>query len=110
MHIDYQVPQGLAGTIELQPMENLSCVAVSITDDMVYEGDEKFTFKLSNPVDVTLGNTSEVTITIMDNGEWKYFLPDYSSNRWGACVLIYFLQLSSCRICCSCVHLNNAWS
>ena len=67
--LDYSVPQGTSGTLELQPMESNGCVAVNITEDMVYEGNETFTFTLGNAVNVTLGSPSEVTITIVDNGE-----------------------------------------
>ena len=50
-------------------MERSTCVAVEILDDMLYEGNEMFTFMLSNPLNATLVSPSEVTITIIDTGE-----------------------------------------
>ena len=60
---------GPSGTLVLQPMENGACLTVNIVDDDLHEGNEMFMFRLSNAMNATLGSPSEVSITIIDNGE-----------------------------------------
>ncbi|MBA3961034.1 MAG: hypothetical protein H0X40_03925 [Chthoniobacterales bacterium] len=54
------------GTLSFAPNETAKLVQVPITDDLVHEGSEQFTFSLSNPTNATL-STSTATITIDDN-------------------------------------------
>lgn len=54
------------GTLTFGPNESAKLVQIPITDDLVSEGQEKFTLNLSTPNNATLG-TSVATITINDN-------------------------------------------
>ena len=64
-----------------QPLQLQACVMVEVMDDDVYEGDEQLMFQLSNPENATLGIPSEVTITIIDNGELR-IAPFMSHKKW----------------------------
>ena len=44
------------------------CLAVTIIDDIVPDGDKSFTVSLTNPMGGMLGTPSTTTVTITDNG------------------------------------------
>jgi PKD repeat protein len=55
-----------SGVLTFKPGETTKTVTVTVTDDRIYEGDEWFALRLSDPVNAKLGQ-SEAVITIVDN-------------------------------------------
>lgn len=77
MTVDYATTNGtatsgadyaaLSGTLNFASGDTTATVSITISDDAIYEGDENFTFTLSNPsTGATLG-TASATVTIADN-------------------------------------------
>jgi len=58
-----------AGTVRFAPGEKQKIVYISIIDDAYAEGDETFSFQLSNADGATLGTPGKATITIHDNDQ-----------------------------------------
>jgi photosystem II stability/assembly factor-like uncharacterized protein len=55
------------GTVRFAAGESSRRIDVPLIDDALVEGDETFTFVLSNAVGATLGATNSATVTILDN-------------------------------------------
>ena len=66
--------QSVNGTLTFKPGEMQKTFEISLVDDTALEGDEHFTVSLSEPVNVSLGTTRRVTITVRDN-ERGIYLP-----------------------------------
>ena len=55
------------GTLQFAANETSKTIMIPIIDDTYKEGDETFSFGLSNPTGATIGSPDTVTITITDN-------------------------------------------
>jgi hypothetical protein len=55
------------GTLRFASGEGSKVVTIPIVDDVYAEGNENFTFTLSNPTGATLGAISTATVTIVEN-------------------------------------------
>ncbi|MCG8349239.1 MAG: PKD domain-containing protein, partial [Chloroflexales bacterium] len=58
--------EATSGVLTFKPGETIKTVTVAVFDDQTYEGDERFTLRLSDPVKAKLGQ-SQAVITIVDN-------------------------------------------
>ncbi|MDX6587587.1 MAG: large repetitive protein [Solirubrobacterales bacterium] len=74
--VDYESTDGSAtsgdysaasGTVSFMPGDVSELVPVSVTGDTTDEPDESFTIDLSNPVNATLGASSQPAVTILDD-------------------------------------------
>lgn len=59
--------QGVDTTISFAPGDTIDWVTVNVLDDSASEGDETFTFTLSNPLGAALGAPFRTTVTIVDD-------------------------------------------
>jgi Calx-beta domain len=55
------------GTVKFAAGESTKTIFVPLIDDVLVEGDETFTIRLSNAAGATLGSTNTATITILDD-------------------------------------------
>ena len=56
-----------AGQLDFAPGETSKTVLIEVVGDVASEGDETFDVVISSPVNATLGGTTDVVVTIVDN-------------------------------------------
>jgi hypothetical protein len=58
-----------SGTVTFRPGQTRATISVPIVNDKVWEGDETFSVRLSNPTNATIGGSGTETFTIQDDDE-----------------------------------------
>jgi len=94
--VDYAVTGGTAtngvdyiladGTLQFNPLDTTEYISIDIIDDSLEEEVETIVLSLSNPVNATLGTTSQHTYSIIDNEQgvvWDGLVWYYSENSGG---------------------------
>ncbi|MHC4499145.1 MAG: Calx-beta domain-containing protein, partial [Planctomycetota bacterium] len=94
--VDYAVTGGSAtngadyiladGTLQFNPLDTTEYISIDIIDDSLEEEVETIVLSLSNPVNATLGTTSQYTYSILDNEQglvWDGVVWYYSENSGG---------------------------
>lgn len=72
-----------SGTLTFAPGQSAKSVSISVVGDGAAEGDETFTFSLSNPSNATV-NTASATVTLKDPGNLQTEIWVWGDNYYGS--------------------------
>ncbi len=88
----------LAGTVEFADGETEKTIDTSVIDDLIYEGDEYFTLKITEVISGSIGVQSETKVTIVDNDPAVPGTVQFASDSYSATETSGTVSLSVVRV------------